>query len=235
MLDLLDHLFLRPLLVIYEAVYTWAFALGDSHGLALFVFSMLLNLTLLPIYYQMERAGRAAQLSRAQMDEEVKRLKKHYQGRERFYYLRTLHRQYGYNPLKVVLGSTDLFLQVLVFATVFRFLSTYEPLSGASFWILADLSKPDGLFFGLNVLPVVMTVVNLGAVFLYGKDRRKRLTSLALAAVFLVLLYPSPAGLVLYWTWNNLFSLGRNFIEHRIVPHLQPGLVRSFPHLADRA
>jgi len=33
-----------------------------------------------------------------------------------------------------------------------------------------------------------------------------------MAAVFLALLYNSPAGLVLYWTCNNIFSLGKNIV-----------------------
>jgi membrane protein insertase Oxa1/YidC/SpoIIIJ len=31
-----------------------------------------------------------------------------------------------------------------------------------------------------------------------------------MALIFLVLLYNSPSGLVLYWTCNNIFSLGKN-------------------------
>ena len=33
-----------------------------------------------------------------------------------------------------------------------------------------------------------------------------------MAALFLILLYSSPSGLVLYWTLNNLFSLGKNIL-----------------------
>ena len=32
----------------------------------------------------------------------------------------------------------------------------------------------------------------------------------AMAAIFLVFLYNSPACLLFYWTLNNLFSLGKN-------------------------
>lgn len=221
LLTFLDHLLLQPLLVISEALYVWAFNLTGSHGAALLLFSIVLNAVLTPIYLQMDRAGRSAQLARQAMDAEAQRLKKHYKGRERFYYLRTLHRIYGYHPFKVVLGSTDLILQVVVFATVFRFLSNHEPLQGASFWVFQDLSQPDGLLFGVHVLPIIMTAVNVGSALLYGAEASKKRTSFLLAAVFLVLLYPSPSGLVLYWTWNNLFSLGRNLVQHHVVPKVQ--------------
>lgn len=228
---LLDHLLLKPLLLIYEAVYSWAYQVGDDHGLALFAFSMVLNLVLLPIYYQMERTGREAQASRHAMEAEEKRLKTHYTGRERYYYLKTLHRQYGYNPLKVVFGSTDLFLQVLVFATVYRFLANHPPLAGASAWFLPDLSQPDGLLFGINLLPIIMTIANVCSAVLYGRDASKRRMSFALAAVFLVLLYRSPSGLVMYWTWNNLFSLGRNLVEKKLLAKLPTGARGAFTRL----
>ncbi len=39
-----------------------------------------------------------------------------------------------------------------------------------------------------------------------------------LATIFLVLLYESASGLVLYWTVNNLFSLARSMAGRLIMP-----------------
>ena len=49
---------------------------------------------------------------------------------------------------------------------------------------------------------------------IYGKDMplKSMIQLYALAAVFLVLLYNSPAGLVFYWTLNNVFSLCKNIV-----------------------
>ena len=56
-----------------------------------------------------------------------------------------------------------------------------------------------------------MTGLNLLAAFLYTKrlSVMERIQSILLAAVFLVLLYQSPAGVLLYWTFNSLFSFLR--------------------------
>ena len=40
-----------------------------------------------------------------------------------------------------------------------------------------------------------------------------------MAGVFLLLLYASPAALVLYWTMNNVFSVGKSLIFLRLFPH----------------
>ena len=85
-----------------------------------------------------------------------------------------------------------------------------------SFLGIADLSKPDAMIrlgaFSVNVLPILMTVINLASALVYTHNmtRRDKMQLYGMAAVFLVLLYDAASGLVLYWTCNNIFSLGKN-------------------------
>jgi hypothetical protein len=60
-----------------------------------------------------------------------------------------------------------------------------------------------------------MTAVNLASGVLYtkGLPARDKVQIYGVAAVFLVLLYNSPSGLVLYWTLNNVFSLAKNCVK----------------------
>jgi membrane protein insertase Oxa1/YidC/SpoIIIJ len=75
-----------------------------------------------------------------------------------------------------------------------------------------------------------MTVANLGSAIFYVEDVARRRQAFALAIVFLVLLYGSPSGLVLYWTTNNVFSLLRTLVGRRLAKRLPEsarlGLVR---------
>lgn len=230
-LTLLDSLFLQPLMIIYAAVISWLpEAMGT--GFRLIGFSIVLNLVLAPVYAQMERRSRQGRVLKQQVASDVARMKKHFRGRERYFYIRAVHRQHRYHPISDLLGSADLFVQILVFATVYRYLSGLEALAGASFGPIADLGRPDGLLGGVNVLPLLMTAINVGAVFSYVDDRGRRLQALALAAIFLVLLYRSPAGLVLYWTTNNLFSLIRNLVGRRVLSRLPPGITAPLSRLA---
>ena len=64
-----------------------------------------------------------------------------------------------------------------------------------------------------------MTAINIIAGFLYSDKKgsiKDKLKLILLALVFLVLLYNSPAGLVFYWTLNNLFSLFKNLVANFI-------------------
>jgi hypothetical protein len=60
-----------------------------------------------------------------------------------------------------------------------------------------------------------MTLVNIasGAVYTKGLPARDKVQAYGMSIVFLVLLYNSSAGLVLYWTCNNIFSLVKNCVE----------------------
>jgi hypothetical protein len=83
------------------------------------------------------------------------------------------------------------------------------------FLFINDLGKPDALIpfaGGINIFPVLMTLINCaaGAIYTRGLYFKDKMQIYGMALVFLVLLYNSPSGLVLYWTINNLFSLVKN-------------------------
>ena len=234
LIDVLDNLFLGSLLVIYQGAFTTLLAAVDSVGGTLIGFSLVLNLVLMPVYYQMERAAKAGNERRGAMDLEVARMKKHYTGRERYYYIRTVHRQFGYSPLSTVLSAGDLYLQVLVFSTVYRYLASNPALAGAAFGPITDLSAPDAMFHGINLLPVLMTVLNVASTAFYATEKTKLRSGIAIALLFLVLLYQSPAGVVLYWTCNNAFSLVRNAIQRKLIPALPTRTMQWFSRLASQ-
>ena len=66
-----------------------------------------------------------------------------------------------------------------------------------------------------------MTIVNIIAGLVYSKTKsfKDNKALITISAVFLVLLYNSPAALVLYWLFNNIFSLVKNiclkFYSHK--------------------
>lgn len=232
--DFLDNLFIRSLLLIYDDVFNQLLFAFGSPGWGLVAFSVIVNLALLPIYLQMERSARSGVDRREAMNKEIARIKAHYKGRERYFYIRTIHRHFGYRPISAVFSSGDLYLQILVFATVYRYLADHPLLQGASFLTIPDLGRPDGLLFGLNLLPILMTLFNGISAMLYDGEKAKRRNAFILALLFLILLYRTPAGLVLYWTCNNAFSLVRNLIDRKIARTLPPGWSQRLSDIARR-
>jgi hypothetical protein len=113
-------------------------------------------------------------------------------------------------------STFGLLIQIPFFIGAYAYLSNLEVLKGASFLFLGNLGAPDGLLhiggFTLNLLPLLMTAVNCaaGAVYTKGFPLKEKLQLYGMALIFLVLLYTSPSGLVIYWTMNNIFSLLKN-------------------------
>ena len=95
-------------------------------------------------------------------------------------------------------------------------LSKMPALQGQSFLFIKNMGVPDAVFhigsFPINVLPIAMTIINIvaGAIYCKGFPFKEKAQIYGMALIFLVILYNSPAGLVLYWTMNNVFSLIKN-------------------------
>ena len=213
---MLYRLLIGPLELFFEVVFSLADHVLHDPGLSIVALSLAMNFLVLPLY------RRADILQAQQRDRELQlkhwtdHIKKTFSGDERFMILQTYYRQNGYKQTDALKGSVSLLLEVPFFIAAYRFLSGLELLQGVSFGPIRDLGVPDGLLqlggLSVNLLPILMTAINLisAAVYLKGFPLKDKLQMLAMALIFLVLLYGSPAGLVFYWTLNNLFSLAKN-------------------------
>lgn len=212
------QLLIGPLQLIYEFIYYYARMLAKSWGLAIIILSLAVNFLLLPMYRQADAIQDKERDAQKRMEPWVKHIKKTFSGNERFMMLQTYYRQNNYKPYYTLRGLLPLALEIPFFMAAYRYLSGLSALQGVPFGIISDLSKPDGLLplFGLriNVLPILMTAINIvsGAIYTKGLHFRDKLQLYGMAGLFLIVLYDSPAGLVVYWTMNNLFSLVKNLI-----------------------
>jgi YidC/Oxa1 family membrane protein insertase len=146
----------------------------------------------------------------------IKKIKSVFSGDEQFMILSTYYRQNHYHPLYSIRSSIGLLVQIPFFIAAYSFLSNLEVLRGVSFLFIKDIGAPDSLFhiggFSVNILPVIMTLINCaaGVIYTHSLSIRDRIQVFGMALIFLILLYNSPAALVLYWTLNNIFSLVKN-------------------------
>ena len=211
--NLLDTLFLKPLQLLFEVIYTLANRVITNPGAAIIVLSLLMNLLVLPLYKRADALQEEEKNTEQRLRRGVQHIKKVFKGDEKMMILQTYYRQNHYKPTYVLRGAISLLLEIPFFIAAYRFLSHLQLLQGASFGPIHDLGAPDGLLhiFGLtvNLLPIIMTCVNLVScvIFTKGSPLKTKLQLYAMALFFLVFLYDSPSGLVFYWTLNNVFSL----------------------------
>jgi YidC/Oxa1 family membrane protein insertase len=210
------ELILSPFIFIIKQLFLFGYHLTGNYGWAIILLSFFISLLLLPVFIYIEKAKKKTDAVKRKMQPLVDEIKRCYKGQERYYYLKTLNRQHGYSPLKAMIPILSLLLQIPFFIAAYQYLEHFEPLQGVSFGFIKDMSQPDGLFGAINILPIAMTVVNLITAWFYTRNgntgERKQMLIVALA--FLILLYKLPAGLVLYWTMNNVFSFFRLFITN---------------------
>ena len=204
---------LKPLQLIFEVIYNVAYQNIKNPGLAIIALSLAINFLVLPLYMRADAIQKEERDIEAKLDKWVRHIKKTFHGDERTMMLQTYYRQNHYSPFYVLRSAVSLLLQIPFFIAAYRFLSGLELLEGVSFGPIADLSQPDALLsfggFSINVLPILMTVINVISSTIFSKDYplKTKIQLYAMAAFFLVFLYDSPSGLVFYWTLNNAFSL----------------------------
>lgn len=217
MLSILFQTVIYPLYALLEIIFRFFYeALRHNIGLTIFVISFLINLFCLPLYINAEKLQKQENDIQKKLKKRVDCIKRNFKGDERHMLLATYYRQNNYHPIMSLRTSLSLLLQIPFFTAAYFFFSHLTLLNGLSLGIIEDLSKPDALFkfhgIAVNVLPVLMTVINLASGAIYSKEqsRKDKIQIWTLALIFLVILYNSPSGLVLYWTFNNLFSLIKN-------------------------
>lgn len=134
----------------------------------------------------------------------------------------SLHKKHNINPLS---GCLPLVLQMPVFFSLYKVLYVSIEMRHAPFfgWI-KDLSAPDptsifnlfGLlnislpnFLMIGVWPILMTITMLLQQKLTPRpaDPVQAQVTKFMPWVFLVMFAQFPAGLVIYWTWNNTLSI----------------------------
>lgn len=205
-----------PLELLFEVIYAIANRIINNPGLSIIFLSVTMNLLVLPLYKKADAMQAAEREKDAKLQHWVRHIRKTFKGDERFMMLQTYYRQNNYKPVQALNGSFSLLLEIPFFIAAYHFLSGLQLLQGESFGVIKDLGAPDALLqvagIRINLLPILMTLVNLvsAAIYMKGFPLKSKIQMYGMALIFLVFLYTSPAGLVFYWTLNNVFSLVKN-------------------------
>ncbi len=207
---------MSPFIFIIKQILLFSYELTGNYGVSIILLSFAISLLLLPVFIYIEKSKKKDDVIKNKMKPLIDEIKRVYKGQERYYYTKTINRQHNYNSLKALIPILSLLLQIPFFIAAYQFLENFEPLKEVSFGFISDLSQPDSFLGVINILPILMTLVNILTAYFYTRNGNKTELKqmLILAGAFLVLLFNLPAGLVLYWTMNNVFSFFRLFITN---------------------
>lgn len=201
-------------------------AVIPAWGLAIMVLSVVVGVLMSPLSRAAQRLQDQVHATEARLAPELARIKREYRGEEQAAKILALYKTERVHPLYSLKSLLGVAIVIPVFIGAFDMLAENIHLLNTSFLWIDDLSRPDRFarmpfelpFFGawLNLLPFIMTALSVLASWLHQPLsqhpdlRRRQLRNMILLAVaFFVLFYTFPAGMVLYWTTNNLISVGK--------------------------
>ena len=213
---ILYTLIIYPIELLFENIFMIANRVIGNTGLSIIFLSLAVNFLVLPLYQRADELQAEERDIQQKMAFGIKHIKRTFKGDERFFMIQEYYRLHNYKPVYALKSSLSLLLQIPFFIAAYNLLSGMQSLQGMSFGFISDLGKEDAMFmigsFPVNILPILMTLINIisGIIYTKGHPLKSKIQVYGLAAVFLVLLYRSPSGLVFYWLLNNVFSLVKN-------------------------
>ncbi|WP_376695188.1 YidC/Oxa1 family membrane protein insertase [Wenzhouxiangella sp. EGI_FJ10305] len=208
------------LLWLLEAIYL----VVPDWGLAIITLAVLVRLAMYPLATRVLASQQEFVAAQRQIQPEIKRIKQQYRGGEQSERILQLYESHGVSPLAGLKPLLIVLIQIPVFIALFHVLGEAFELRDASFLWIETLAEPDRLF-GLggnwpligehfNLLPVLLAATTLATLKLSPApamdakaQHRQNIFLVAMAFGFLLLFYPFPSGMVLYWTAANALHI----------------------------
>jgi YidC/Oxa1 family membrane protein insertase len=130
-----------------------------------------------------------------------------------------LYRKFGINPLG---GCLPMLIQIPIFFGFYRMLQYAVELRGQGFLWVDDLSQPDTLMHisgvPINILPVVMAISSFLQIKMTPKtgDAMQQKIIMFMPFMFFFFCYNFASALALYWTTQNIFSIGQTWLMNKV-------------------
>lgn len=205
--DFVWLLFGAPLEKCFYILYSLLYTVTSNYGISLLLLSVLTSCLMLPLEGKVKGLVEEERELQKVLTPQLKKINKEYSGEQKHLAIKRLYKRYGYNPLFSIRSALSFFVQLPFLLGAYWMLTNLTSLDGVKFLFIKDLSKPDGLLFGFNLLPILMTVINIGTAFAQVSTRRDKIQAFFIAVLFFVLLYSANSALLIYWTFNNFIGL----------------------------
>jgi YidC/Oxa1 family membrane protein insertase len=199
MVDLGWRWLIRPFALLILWMFTAMHAVIPNYGVAIILFALVIKVLFHPLTKKSTLSMRQMQ----QLQPRMEKLKERHKGDSQRLNqeMMKLYKESGINPLS---GCITLLPQMPIFFALYQVFRTTIELRGAHFvgW-LTDLSQKDPYY----VLPIIMTISFFLQQRLSTRDPKQKMLTYILPLVFGFFFKDVPAGLTLYWTVFNIFSV----------------------------
>ncbi len=189
----------RPFALMLLWVFQKLHAVVPNYGAVIILFALLIKTIFHPLTKKQIISMRKMQSLQPKMEKLKERLKADPTRMNQE--MMKMYKEAGINPLS---GCLPLLPQMPIFYALFQVFKTSIELRGAefAFWI-GDLSQRDPYY----VLPIIMTASMFLQQRLSNRDPKQKMLMYMLPLLFGFMFRNMPAGLNLYWTMFNIFSV----------------------------
>lgn len=215
-MELLSLIVVAPLELLFRGLFEIIQVFVKNLGLALLTLSFVTVGLMVPLEKCVRPLVQREKLIEGILEPQIRCIKERFVGAEQHAALKRLYARYRYNPILSVYSALGVLIQLPFLLGAYWMLTNYSAIKGVPFGPIADLSAPDGLIAGINLLPLLMTAINLMTIVVSRLEKRDAIQALVVALLFLVLLYTAPSALLVYWTMNNVLHLFRAFLKNHI-------------------
>ena len=195
----------KPMFSVLNLIYD----ITKNWGVAIILFVVLVRVILFPLTYR----GMVSMYKMKELSPKMQELKEKYAKDPQKFQIKMmeLYKKEGVNPLG---GCLPMILQIPIFFAIYRVLVNAIELKGAGFLWISDLSVMDPYF----ILPVLMGVTMYAHQTITPNnftDPMQEKIFKFLPVIFTFFFFSFAAGLVLYWTTNNILSFLQQIVINK--------------------
>ena len=215
----------KPLLIIIKKLYS----ISGNFGIAIILMTILIRMIIFPLANRSYKATSKIKT----ISPELKELQEKYKNDKKALQVAIydLYKRKGINPGSAIV---PILLQIPIFFALYKVLIISIEMRDAPFMWIKDLSTKDptsfinlfGLlpfeapsFFQIGILPCIMGIT----MFIQQKitpqatmEKTQQMIMLFMPLIFLIMFSGMPAGLILYWSCSNIFTI----IQQSIIMYL---------------
>jgi YidC/Oxa1 family membrane protein insertase len=227
---------LKPIVVFLELMIKLFYKWVHNYGIAIILMTIVIKIILYPLTQKSFKSMRRMSALQPKITEIRERYKNNPQQMNRE--VQNLYRKEKVNPMG---GCLPMILQLPIFYALYTLLSGMIALRNQSFLWIKDLSLPDTVatirvmvpllgyriggqgYTDINILPFIMTGTTLLQSKLTSGDQsaqQGKMMTYLFPIVFFFIFWNMPSGLVLYWTIQNILTIGQQYlIDYNLKKH----------------
>lgn len=205
----------------------------QNWGMSIIFLAFIFKLLSLPIDLMLQRSKQEVNNIKSKILPLLDSVKTSKDGAEaKHYAYMKIHKEAGASLFYELKPLIYLMLPIPFLIAIFNVLGESYQLFGQSFWWIQNLGYPDSIyklpfaipFLGesIHLLPILMLLVSFfmpSAQYNPSSDsilkNKQRVNSFLIGVLFLILFYPFPASLFLFWIFANIFG----YFFQRIIKH----------------